>query len=156
MTKAVEGFYAVHQSSNQDGLPDAALKARYAPYISPTLDTLLGKAQAAQDRFAQKVKSAPPIFEGDVFSPNAEGITSFKVGACSDDGQGGRCPVAMHYAAKNPTPRDKPLDWTDTIYLVRDGGSWRVNDIAFGGNWDPGNPGRLSDVLKSATSDAND
>jgi hypothetical protein len=153
MAKAVEGFYAVHQASDQDGLPDAALRARYAPYISSGLAALLVQADAAQDRFAQKLKNAPPMFEGDLFSPNFEGITTFRVGACAADANGAHCAVTSHYAAKNPRPQDKPLDWTDTIYLVDAGGSWRVNDIAFGGNWDFGNHGRLSDVLKSAISD---
>jgi hypothetical protein len=155
MAQAVEGFYAVHQASDQDGIPDPALRARYAPYISPALATLLTQASAAQDRFAQKVKSAPPLVEGDLFSPNFEGITTFKVGACAADGRGAHCAVALHYTTKNPTAQDKPVDWTDTIYLVDAGGSWRVDDIAFGGNWDLGNRGRLSDVLKSAISDTN-
>lgn len=153
MSKAVEGFYTVHQASDQDGLPDAGLRARYAPYISPALDKLLSDAAAAQDRFAQKLKNAPPMFEGDVFSPNFEGISKFAVGACAADAGGAHCTVALHYAAKNSMAKDKPLDWTDTIYLVDVSGSWRVDDIAFGGNWDSGNHGRLSDVLKSAISD---
>lgn len=155
MAKAVEGFYAVHQASDQDGIPDAALRAKYAPYISPGLATLLVDAAGAQDRFARKVKNAPPLVEGDLFSPNFEGITTFKVGACAPAAGGAHCAVALHYAAKNPTPQDKPVDWTDTIYLVNAGGGWRVDDIAFGGNWDFGNHGRLSDVLKSVISDAN-
>jgi hypothetical protein len=155
MAKAVEGFYAVHQASDQDGIPDPGLRAQYAPYISPGLANLLDEAAAAQAHFAQKVKDSPPLVEGDLFSPNFEGVSTFKVGACAGDAKGAHCAVALHYAAKNPTPQDKPIDWTDIIYLVETGGGWRVDDIAFGGNWDFGNHGRLSDVLKSAISDAN-
>jgi hypothetical protein len=155
MARAVEGFYAVHQQSDQDGIPDAALRTKYAPYISPALAKLLDDVQSAQDRFAQKFKDAPPLMEGDPFSPNFEGISTFKVGACAADAKGAHCTVAMHYAARNPRPQDKPIDWTDTIYLVSVGGGWRVDDIAFGGNGDFGNHGRLSDVLKSAINDAN-
>jgi hypothetical protein len=153
MAKAVEGFYAVHQQSDQDGLPDAALRAKYAPYISSALAKLLDDAQSAQDRFAQKLKNAPPIVEGDLFSPNFEGISSFKVGSCASDAKGAHCTVSLHYAAARP--RDKPIDWTDTIYLVSAGGGWRVDDIAFGGSWDAGNHERLSNVLQSAINDAN-
>lgn len=153
MAQAVEGFYTVHQASDQDGIPDAALLARYGPYISPGLTDLLTRASVARQRFAQKVKDSPPLIEGDLFSPNFEGITAFKVGACSADAKGAHCTVALHYTTKNPTAQDKPVDWVDTIYLVDAGGSWRVDDIAFGGNWDFGNHGRLSDVLKSAISD---
>jgi hypothetical protein len=154
MTKAVEGFYAVHQASDQDGLPDEALSNRYAPYISPGLSALLMQAATAQDRFASKFKNSPPAFEGDIFSPNFDGISTFRVGACAADANGAHCAVALHYAAKNPRPQDKAVDWTDTIYLVDTGGSWRVNDIVFGGNlYFSSNHGRLSDVLKSIISD---
>jgi hypothetical protein len=155
MARTVSGFYAVHQASDQDGIPDAAVRAQYAPYITPALETLLTDASTAQDRFAQKNKSSPPIVEGDLFSPNFEGISTFKVGACDSDAKGAHCAVAMHYATKNPRPQDKPIDWTDTIYLVSAGGGWRVDDIAFGGNFDFGNQGRLTDVLKSAITNAN-
>jgi hypothetical protein len=155
MAKVVEGFYTVHQQSDQDGIPDAALRAKYAPFISQRLDTLLSDLASAQSRFAQKLKDSPPLVEGDLFSPNFEGISAFKVGTCTGDEKAAHCAVALHYAAKNPRPQDKPVDWTDTIYLVDTGSGWRVDDIAFGGNWDFGNHGRLSDVLKSAISDAN-
>lgn len=156
MTKAAQGFYAVHQASDQDGIPAAGLRAKYAPYISARLARLLADASAAQDRFAQTLKNSPPLVEGDLFSPNFEGITSFKVGACAGDEKTAHCAVALHYMTKNPTAQDKSVDWTDTLYLVAADGGWRVDDIVFGGNWDFGNRMRLSDVLKSAISDAND
>jgi hypothetical protein len=153
MASAVGDFYAVHQQSGQDGIPDEALRAKYAPTISPALRALLEAAAAAQERFEKDHKNAPPVIDGDLFSPNFDGVSSYKVGTCTQDAGGGRCTVGLHYAPQNPRARDKPADWTDTVYLVDVGGSWRVNDIAFGGDWDAGNQGRLTDVLKSVIAD---
>jgi hypothetical protein len=155
MAQAVTGFYNAHHATDQDGIPDANTRAKYAPYISPALEKLLADADAAEDKYAKANKDAPPLVEGDLFSPNFEGITSFKLGACVADATGGHCALMGHYAAAHPRPQDKPVDWTDTVYLAKTASGWRVDDIAFGGNWDFGNHGKLSDVLKAAIDDAN-
>lgn len=152
MTAAVTGFYTVHHGTDQDGIPDAKVRAKYEPYISPALDKLLIDGDAAEDYFAKHNKDSPPLVEGDAFSPNFEGITSFKVGAC--DPVKKTCALKGHYADAHPRPQDKPVDWTDTVYLVKTPSGWRVDDIAFGGNWDFGNHGKLTDMLKSVIHDA--
>lgn len=154
MAQVVSGFYQVHQSTDQDGIPDAGTRAKYEPFISPALDKLLADGDAAEDRYAKANKDSPPLVEGDLFSPNFEGISAFKVGACTTDAKGGHCAVALHYADKHPRPQDKPVDWTDTVWLVKIPAGWRVDDIAYGGNWDFGNHGKLSDTLKSSIADA--
>jgi len=154
MTQVVSGFYKVHQSTTQDGIPDAGTRAKYAPFISPALEKLLADGDAAQDRYARANKDSPPLIEGDLFSPNFEGITSFKVGACTADAKGGSCKVALHYADAHPRLQDKPVDWTDTVTLMKTPSGWRVDDIAYGGNWDFGNHGKLTDTLEAAIKDA--
>jgi hypothetical protein len=154
VAQVVNGFYAVHQASTQDGIPNARLRAQYAPYISPALEKLLVAADAAETQYARDNKDAPPLVEGDLFSPNFEGISSFKIGACVTEANGSHCALIGHYAAAHPRPQDKPLDWTDTVFLVKTPAGWRVDDIAYGGNWDFGNHGKLSETLKSAVNDA--
>ncbi|HEY2070467.1 MAG TPA: hypothetical protein VGG48_13000 [Rhizomicrobium sp.] len=158
MAQAVGGFYAVHQATTQDGIPDTRLRARYAPYVSPALSKLLADADDGEVYYAKQNKDSPPLVEGDLFSPNFEGISSFKVGACSVDAKRGldfgHCNVTSHYAAAHPRPQDKAVDWTDTVFLVRTPGGWKIDDIGYGGNWDFGNHGKLSDVLKAAIDDA--
>lgn len=158
MAQAVTGFYTAHHSTTQDGIPDAKTRAKYAPYISPELEKMLADGDAAEDRYAKKNKDSPPLVEGDLFSPNFEGISSFKVGACSVDAKRGlgfgHCDLVGHYADAHPRKQDKPVDWTDTVFLVKTPAGWKVDDIAFGGNWDFGNHGKLSDVLKAAVDDA--
>ena len=45
-------------------------------------------------------------------------------------------------------PGKAPFVWTDTVFLVNTPAGWRVDDIAFGGTWDFGNKGSLSETLK--------
>lgn len=156
MAQVVTGFYQAHQSTTQDGIPDAKTRAKYAPFISPALEKLLADGDAAEDRYAKANKDSPPLVEGDLFSPNFEGITSFKVGACESDAKGAHCKALLHYADAHPRPQDRPVDWTDTVYLVKTPAGWRVDDIAYGGNWDFGNHGKLTDTLKSAIKDSGD
>lgn len=152
--KVAAGFYQVHQQSSQDGIPDAKQRAKYASYISPELEKLLIDADSAETRFVKANKDSPPMIEGDLFSPNFEGITSFQVGACTPKGASMQCRMQMHFAAAHPRPQDKPVDWMDSLMLVKTPDGWRVDDIAYGGHGDFGNHGTLKAILKDVIADA--
>jgi hypothetical protein len=152
--KVAAGFYQIHQQSSQDGIPDAKQRAKYAPYISPELEKLLIDADLADTRFAKANTDSPPMIEGDLFSPNFEGITSFQLGACTPKGASMQCRMELHFAAAHPRPQDKPVDWTDTMTLVKAPEGWRIDDIAYGGNWDFGNHDTLKAVLKDVIAEA--
>jgi hypothetical protein len=153
MAAVVSGFYGAYATFHpSDGIPDAAGRAKYAPFVSPRLDKLLVDGNQAESAFAKANKDSPPLIEGDLFTSNFEGATSYRVGACSVAGGAGRCTVALTYDDHNP--KDKPVTWTDTVYLVSTGGGWRVDDIGYGATWAFGNKGRLSDTLKGAIANA--
>lgn len=156
MVQIVTGFYQVHQASSQDGIPDANLRAKYEPYISPELDKLLADGDAVESRYTAANKDSPPLMEGDLFSPNFEGVTRFRVGSCVTDATGGHCAALLSYDASQDHSKDKPLEWTDTVRLVKTPAGWRVDDIAHGGSWDFGNHGTLKAILKDAISNAGD
>jgi hypothetical protein len=158
MAKAVDGFYRAYSTFHpSDGIPDAKGRAKYEPYISPALDKLLIEGDKAEDRFAKANKDSPPLIEGDLFTSNFEGATAFKIGACTEKGSAGTCKAMLAYdPGKTNNPKDKPFSWTDTVYLVSTPAGWRVDDIGYGGTWDFGNKGRMSDTLKSAIRDAGD
>jgi len=144
MHAAAEGFYGVYKSfHSSDGIPDPAGRAKYQPFLSDKLATLLDQAGNADAAFSVKNKDAPPLVEGDIFTSLFEGANTISVGTCSGDAQRGQCAVALSHTA----PRDKPVSWTDTVYLVRTPSGWRVDDIGYGGGWDFGNKGRLSQTL---------
>ena len=154
MNQALAGFYMAHQKSSQDGVPDANQRAKYEPYISPALDKLLADSDGAEARYAKANPDSPPMMEGDLFSPNFEGISSFKVGNCTRNGDTAQCKMQLHYADPHPRPQDKPVDWTDTVTLVKTSSGWRVDDIAYGGTWDFGNHGTLKAILKDMISNS--
>lgn len=152
MAKTANGFYAAYSTFHpSDGIPDAAGRARYAPYISERLDGLLTQATAAENKFASANKDTPPLIEGDLFTSNFEGATAFKIGACSGDAKSGHCAIELTYNPGNTgNPKDKPFNWTDTAYLVNSAQGWKLDDIGFGGNWDFGNKGRMRQTLDVA------
>ncbi|MGA7676381.1 MAG: hypothetical protein WCA78_15215 [Rhizomicrobium sp.] len=149
--KAAEGFYAVYSTFHpSDGIPNAADRAKYAPFISAALDKLLADGNAAERRFNKANKDSPPLIEGDLFSSMFEGATSYKVGACKLSGGEASCVVDLVY----DDHKDAPTRWTDTVYLTQSKAGWRVDDIGYGGNWDFGNKGRLSATVRQAISDS--
>lgn len=151
LAKAARGFYDVYMTLHpSDGIPDAKARAKFAPYVSPALDKLFVEGDAAEEHYAKATKNqSPPLVEGDLFTPNFEGATAYKIGACAIEAGGGHCAVTLTY----DDHKDKPFTWTDTVYLVSTPQGFRVDDIAYGGTWDFGNKGRLTATLKNAIKD---
>jgi hypothetical protein len=149
--KTAEGFYAVYSTFHpSDGIPDAAGRAKYAPFISPALDKLLADGNAAEIKFNKANKDSPPLIEGDLFTSMFEGATSYKVGACKTSGGGASCAVDLVYDDK----KDAPIRWTDTVTLTKTKAGWRVDDIGYGGGWEYANKGKLSATVRQAISDS--
>jgi hypothetical protein len=151
MKAAAEAFYAAYATFHpSDGIPDASGRAKYWPLITPALEKLLVDADGAEASFAKANKGSPPLIEGDLFTSNFEGATSSEVGACKGDAKAGQCSVALVY----DDGKDKPVMWSDTVYLVATPAGWRVDDIAFGATWEFGNKGRLTKALKDTIENA--
>jgi hypothetical protein len=152
MAATANRFYATYvaQLPRNGGLPEGVARGRYLPLLSPALIKLLNDATAAQTRFHAKVKGAPPLIEGDIFSSQFEGFQAYQVGACSGSASAGRCSVALHYQQAG----QKPVDWNDDILLVKTAAGWKVDDIAYKGAFAFGNDGLLSQTLKMVISTA--
>ena len=149
LAETANGFYGVYRTFHpSDGVPFDSDRAKYAPFLSPALEKLLRDAQAAETRFATTNKGAPPLIEGDLFTSMFEGASTVEVGACSADGAAGQCAVKLEYSE----PKNKPIEWTDTVYLVNTTSGWRVDDIGYGASWAFANKGRLSETLKQVLS----
>jgi hypothetical protein len=149
--KTAEGFYATYFTFHpSDGIPNAAGRAKYAPFISAALDKLLADGNAAEMKFNKANKASPPLIEGDLFTSMFEGATSYKVGACKASGGGASCAVDLVYDDK----KDPPIRWTDTVYLTKTKAGWRVDDIGYGGSWEYANKGRLGATVRQAISDS--
>jgi hypothetical protein len=143
MQAAATGFYDAYKTFHpSDGVPGDRDLAKYEPFISPALDSLLKQGAAAQARFTTANKNSPPLVEGDIFTSMFEGATSVAVGACSGDARTAQCAVDLEHA----DPKG-PAKWTDKVYLVNTPDGWRVDDVAYGAPWAFGNKGKLTDTL---------
>lgn len=144
MAVTANGFYATYGKLKRiGGIPDAAARAAYAPYLSPRLNKQLADAAAAEAAYTKKFKAVPPLFEGDLFTSMFEGATSWKVGPCTAAGNAGKCAVALTHAdAKTPA------SWSDTLLLTATPSGWKVDDVLYGAGFDFGNSGRLSETVR--------
>jgi hypothetical protein len=147
---AVSAFYDVYnaQRVQAGGIPDATVRLRLQPVLSPRLNKQLAEAAVAQGRLSSKVKNAvPPVLEGDIFTSLFEGATTWKVGACQSDAKTARCNVALSYTPPSVGSKAKPANWADTVLLVNTPQGWKVDDVAYDASFAFGNTGRLSDML---------
>jgi len=147
MTQIVDGFYRAYEAFRPpDGVPDANTRSRFQPYLSPQLTKLLTDAADAQARYEKLTKGRfPPLIDGDPFTPNFDGATSYAVQSCVSDAKGAHCRVALTFEGG----RDKPRNWIDTVDLVRTEQGWRVNDVDYDITLSAGR-GKLSETLESA------
>ncbi len=145
MQAVASSLYAIATTSPA-GIPDAGTMTRLRPLISPALTQVLQAAMAAQARWSAQNKTAPPLLEGNIFTSLFEGATGFSIGACQADGAHGQCDIDLIYDDKS----GRPVRWIDRLLLDRTAQGWRINDIAYGGNWPFANSGRLQDTLKIA------
>lgn len=148
---AVNAFYDVYagQHAQGEGIPDATVRLRLQPVLSPRLNKQLADAASAQARLTAKVRNAvPPVLEGDIFSSLFEGASAWNVGACQTNANMARCSVALSYApAPAAGPKAKPANWTDTVLLVNTPQGWKVDDVVYDAGFAFGNTGRLSGML---------
>jgi hypothetical protein len=145
-------FYAVYSTFHpSDGIPDSKARAEYEPLISPALEKLLESAEAAEARFTGANKDAPPLLDGDLFTSNLEGATSYDVGSCSRKSAIAQCRVSLIF---DPGNGNKLVRWTDTLLVVETPLGWRIDDIIYGATSAYGNKGRLSETLNRAIADS--
>ena len=147
MDAAAAAFYRVYGSFRpSSGVPDAGGRARLAPVLSARLNGLLAAAAEADLRLHARLAAAPPLLEGDLFSSHFEGATSWSLAPCG--GEPVRCVATMTFVPHSQGA--KPVTWKDTLYLVRDGGGWRVDDVGYDAALAWGNSGRLGQMLAAA------
>ena len=147
-------FYAVYSTFHpSDGIPDAKARARYAPTVSRSLESLLAQASDAEIKFGSAHKDSPPLIEGDLMTSNFEGATSTEVENCvTKNLLVANCKVALVYDPG--TNAGKQVHWTDTLILISSGGDWKVDDVVYGATWAFGNKGRLTESLRRVIADA--
>ena len=149
LAAATADFYYAYQSLPRGGIPSADRLPRLKPHVTPALYALLAEALAAETRHTEATKGTePPLVEGDPFTSLFEGASAFEVGGCTEEGAAGRCAVDLTY--KDGSGKTA---WQDTALLAKTAEGWRIDNIAYGGTWDFGNKGRLTDLLRSVAAE---
>lgn len=147
---AAKAFYRIYARAKVMDIPNAKQQAVWKPILSDNLMTLIVRGNEGEKRWADKNKKepAPPLFEGDLFSSMSEGGAKYDGVTCETAGDNAVCAVALHVVGKNRAGKRETLRWNDKLDLVRTPSGWRVDDLEYGGTWDFGPKGKLSDQLK--------
>lgn len=115
------------EANRMTGVPDAKQLGRLAPMLSAELRRALAAAKAAQQRCAKAFPDdKPPWIEGDLFSSNFEGFTTFRAGP--GKGRGRTRSVTVRFRHVEGKSR---VEWSDELLLRNESGRWRVDDVAY-------------------------
>ena len=135
------GFYREIVARNPRGLPSSSDMRALAPLLSSDLQTAIEAARVRQ-RAAMEARpdEKPPFVEGSLFTSLFEGPTSV-VSAEADAGTPARVAVTLQYDGGGSST------WTDHLQLRCEDARWRVDDVAFGGDWAFASQGSLRAAL---------
>jgi hypothetical protein len=145
-------FYAVYGKLHPSGIPGARQRVQLGRFLSQRLNGLLVDTDRAEQRYAAATKQeAPPLVEGDLFTSLFEGATSYSVAECTTKGETmASCTISL----TNRMDGEPDTTWTDTLLMVREGRSWKIDDIAYGGTWPFANTGHMTDILYDAIAES--
>lgn len=144
-TEAVTQFYTVLDAVGARRVPDAAQLTALRPYLADSLARVLDAARVVRE---QAEKSAPgekpPFADGDIFSSLFEGRTATVV---KDSlARGDTTLVVVQFTNDTQKP---PVNWKDTVVVLRQGEQFRIADVRYGTDWEFGFRGRLLDLLRA-------
>lgn len=160
--RVVQSFLEACRGVPPLGIPGPRDLDRLRPYLSHGLQDDLDAAARWRDAEAQRAPDEkPPFVDGDLFTSNFEGFTTFRMGPVTSGDDGGfRVAVTFTYeppaaggpGAEPPTPGAKPaatVTWTDVFVVLRDRGALAVDDVVYGADWPFANHGRLRAALRA-------
>lgn len=120
----VAEFYTTYRGLKFEGLPNKAQLATLAPYLSTDMQSAIKNAQAVQAKCMKKFPTDKPMWiEGDMFSSNFEGFTTFKVA----NSNGGKATVAFEYVENG-----QKVAWSDQVIVRTEKGKVVIDDFRFG------------------------
>lgn len=144
----VSSFYKMHQSVRPVGALTLNELITFRHFMSVTLFDLLKDASVAEEaRTAQAVKAEtelPPLVEGDIFTGNPAGASTFRVVSCDTGERDGKCAVELIYS---DAKLQAPAKWTDQVWLTRDARGWVIDNIEYAKAAAPMRSGTLQATL---------
>lgn len=131
-----KNYHKLRQSGGLTGIPNEAQLTQLSPLITPQLGSLLSAALREQQRCAEQFPDdKPPWIEGDIFSSNFEGFTSFNVGNSKSQGQARQVSIKQVPIKFVYIEGKYKVKWTDTLVLRNEAGHWLVDDIFYHANF---------------------
>lgn len=119
-----QNFLKAYKNLKFEGLPNKAQLQKLSPHLSAGLQSAIKGAQAVQAHCMKKFPDEKPMWiEGDMFSSNFEGFTSFNV-ASSDRA---KAIIEFEYVEK-----DQKVAWKDELVFVTEKGKLVIDDVRYG------------------------
>ena len=155
-TRSIQGpvtaFYNVYLKVRPSGVPAKRDLKKFKPYLSSELTKLLEEAGKSEIKYKKETKGeVPPLVEGDIFTSLFEGANSFRVLSCTENIKQGSCLVEFRLEEGKSISK-----WNDKIFLRKERGNWKVDDVEFLGDWEFMHKGLLKDLLKDIIKEESD
>lgn len=160
----VGSFYQMHQSARPSGALSLNELISFRHFLSVPLFDLLKDASvadetrkanataAASDAAADTdstddAEPAPPLLDGDIFTANPAGASTFRVVNCEMQERDSVCAVELVYSDAR---LKAPTKWTDHVQLTRDARGWVIDNVEYAKGAAPMRSGNLQDTLRRA------
>jgi hypothetical protein len=139
-------FYQAHNAAHPSGALTLKELITFRRFLSvPLFDLLKDVSVAEETRVAQSAADPlPPLFEGDIFTANPAGASTFRVLQCEMQERESTCSVELIYS---DAKLKSPAKWTDKVQLTRDARGWVIDNISYAGGAAPMRSGNLQDAL---------
>lgn len=138
-----QDFLKAYKTLKFEGLPNKTQLSKLAPHLSAGLRGAIKGAQAVQAHCMKKFPDEKPMWiEGDMFSSNFEGFTTFKVASSN----GTKAVIEFEYIEK-----DQKVAWKDELVFVTEKGKLVIDDVRYGRS--EGFTSGFGDSLKKSLTD---
>jgi hypothetical protein len=117
-------FLTAYKNLKFEGLPNKSQLKRLSPHLSAELQNAIKGAQAVQAHCMKKFPDEKPMWiEGDMFSSNFEGFTSFKVASSNR----AKAIIEFEYIENG-----QKVAWKDELVFAEEKGKLVIDDVRYG------------------------
>ncbi|MBP1316772.1 hypothetical protein RJO15_11145 [Herbaspirillum huttiense F1] len=151
----VTEFYQTHASNRPSGALTLKELITFRRFLSvPLFDLLKDVSVADEARATQSAAEVaadpdadplPPLVQGDVFTGNPNGASTFRVVQCEAQEREASCAVELIFS---DAKLQSPAKWTDKVTLARDARGWVIDNIQYAGGNAPMRSGTLQDAMR--------
>ncbi|MGB9983526.1 MULTISPECIES: hypothetical protein [unclassified Herbaspirillum] len=151
----VTEFYQAHAAARPTGALTLSELITFRSYLSVSLFDLLKDVSVAQEARAAQAAAdlaadpdaepLPPLVQGDLFTGNPNGASTFRVVQCEAQERDATCTVELIFS---DAKLQSPAKWTDRLTLTRDARGWVIDNIQYAGDNPPMRSGTLQDAMR--------